>query len=205
MLQYITYRYRVPDGGRMGAECSHEGAGPAPQPKALLAALKKKPQDDWAFVHSWSHSAPVLTCAFSPAGDLLAVGDAADRLVLYRVPSWVEVFEMRGDADFSSEVWSVAFDPTGIFLAAGDYYKLMVYRLDTSYFKLAVECRLDDSCDYRSVSFSPDGRLLAAGNLSNTLVVYDTQTWDIVHRLDHECDRSEPPSRGREVVSKTRA
>ena len=158
---------------------------------------------------------PVFSVAFSPADSrLLAVGHgglADDSYVSLwdidagteraRLPAATDLPEFRMDG-YSGVPSALAFSPDGQYLVAGFGFKLAytsashpnplkVWEVGTR----RLIHRLNGHTGYCvSLDFSRDGTLLASGSRDGTAIIWSTETWKRVHRLEN-------PDRGPESIS----
>lgn len=119
---------------------------------------------------------PVLSIAFSPAGDTLAA--AGDGLVFWDMASGQRISGLAGD---THGVFSVAFSPTQARVAAGfpdgrvglwDFGRRRLLRLFKEHGSMV-----------RSVVFSSDGSLLASSSREGDVVLYDVARRKVVRNL----------------------
>jgi WD40 repeat protein len=101
-------------------------------------------------------------CAFSPDGELIAVGGLNDAVHLWRANG-----ELRAKLHCSDSVWAVAWSPDGRRLAIGTYDRVISI-IDTS--NLEEIIRLRGLAEYVSdLAFSPDGTTLATAGRDGTI------------------------------------
>jgi WD40 repeat protein len=123
----------------------------------------------------------VLTCAFSPNGEVLAIGDSSKQLTLFDAPKGKPgLFEQNKPRDVGGgktsitcigEVRTCAFAPQGTPLLAfgGPDGKITLYNHETDAIKHVFDQRSPVNC----AVFSPDGVILAVGD-DKRVTLYDT-------------------------------
>ena len=140
------------------------------------------------------HTGWVVSVAFSPDGLTLAIVDDDDVVTLWDV----------GTGELKTTIWlndyatlfiSVAFSPDGGMLAVGlvlaaisDFSGvLMVFDVETGEEKANFAVR-DEWLLYANgidgLVFSPDGSILASANSDGTVILWDAQTGDLLHKLE---------------------
>ncbi|MBW4471307.1 MAG: hypothetical protein KME45_13010 [Stenomitos rutilans HA7619-LM2] len=130
-------------------------------------------------VHIWqvSDSKKLLTCkakdgwawsvAFSPDKRLLA-SSANGTIHLWDLHTGDCVQTLQG---YTSRVFSLAFDPTGTYLASGNEDpQVRIWNVATGALTAVLTGHTDE---VHSVAFSPDGRLLASGSYDRTIKLWD--------------------------------
>jgi WD40 repeat protein len=128
---------------------------------------------------SFLSETPLYSIAFSPDGDILAVGDINNQIRMWdpdeafrtgvdQYPDPVIFSGHNGvDGNFSALIWDLDFNPEGELLAsAGGDGSIRLWDvangeslITLTGFERGVTC----------VGFSPDGRILASGSLDGTL------------------------------------
>jgi WD40 repeat protein len=117
---------------------------------------------------SWDPGAPVNALAFSPKGNLLALG-GHDGIV--RVMDLDRGSELMALASHRGDVMALAFDSEGKLLASGGLDQtLLLWDVASG----QVMLQLPHSAAVLSVAFSPDGKLLGTGGTDGTI-----DTWEV--------------------------
>jgi WD40 repeat protein len=133
--------------------------------------------------------------AFSPKGDLLAVGceDGATRLV------WLRRGEMQTLRGHQKRVNAVAFSPSGNLLAAGSSDKtIRLWNLQ----QLAVDPIVlsEHGASIRSMAFTATGDTLIAGTFGKEIVLWLTSAADLAERVRNQVQRNLTLEEWREFV-----
>jgi WD40 repeat protein len=144
-----------------------------------------------------------LSLAFSPSGDILAVGKVNGQIngavELWNVqnparPRLIDTINYPG----SGPLQPVAFSPDGRTLAAGTIVGLVLLWdvTDPARPQASVGKPLQGAGDTTSLQFSPDGNLLAAGSSDGT-----TRVWDVVGGINSPPQLGQPFTAGAEGVN----
>ncbi len=121
----------------------------------------------------------VMACAYSPDGQLLAVGLDSGKINLYNATSWQKIYTLAGHI---GSVYSVAYSPNGRQIASGgDDHTVRLWDAQTGQ---EIHILKGHSEKVLSVAYSPDGRQIASGSWDQTVHLWDTQTGKrTFHRL----------------------
>ena len=131
----------------------------------------------------------VESLAFSPDGDILAMGDDSGSITLWDVNGAKEIASLKGHA---APVYRVAYSPDGKTIASGSDDKT-VKLWNTSSGGLTV--LTGHSAQVRSVAFSPNGHTLASGSEDQTVRLWDMATAGAVNSLKpHELNLKAIPN-----------
>ncbi len=140
---------------------------------------------DWGLIHTLSRPHPdflIRTVAFSPNGEILAVGgsiyiDRSDRwesygkVLIWRVSGW-QLIHMFPIQDYLSDIWTITFSPDGQLLAdAGWNYNTRVWRVSDWELIHVLPTTL-------SVAFSPDGQFITDGSR-----FWRVSDWELIRTL----------------------
>ncbi|HEY3230346.1 MAG TPA: NB-ARC domain-containing protein, partial [Roseiflexaceae bacterium] len=113
----------------------------------------------------------VFAVSFSPDGSLLAIGDFAGDIHLWRIADRKKLFTFKGH---TRPVWSVAFSPDGSTLASGsDDWTIKVWNVRTGQ---CLRTLAEHSGWVRVIALSHDGRTLASGSYDQTIKLWDVRT-----------------------------
>ena len=116
----------------------------------------------------------VNTIAFSPKGDIFAVGDSAGSIRLFRLEDRQPCLYLEGHGKNLSIVTGLAFSPDGQLLASSSIDStIKIWNLDTG------ECLKIFTGKQQwiwAVAFSPDGQTVASGGEDNTITLWNIHT-----------------------------
>ena len=122
----------------------------------------------------------IFSVAFNLNGQLLAIGDAAGEIHLWRVADRQKVWKRKGH---NHVVRSVIFCPDGRTLAsASNDNTIKIWDIDTS------ECLTTlygHSSIVRSIAFSPDGQILVSGSQDLTVKLWKVSTSECLETLSN--------------------
>ena len=127
---------------------------------------------------SFLSETPLYSIAFSPAGDILAVGDIDNKIRLWNpdeafrtgVEQYPDPVILSGhnsaDGTFSALIWDLDFNPTGELLAsAGGDGTIRLWDIANGE---SLTTLMGHERGVTCVGFTPDGRILASGSLDGT-------------------------------------
>ena len=122
----------------------------------------------------------VLSVAFSPLGDLLAISDVQGTIRLWNLQSDEPQLSLVGHVD---RVRAVAFSPDGTLLAsAGDDFSVRIWEVNTGHTLQVLQHHTDRVW---TVAFSPNGRYLVSGGSDQTIKVWDfSSTYKLLTSLN---------------------
>lgn len=122
-------------------------------------------------IDRFTHSVSVYTVAFSPDGQLLAIGGDNNEAILWNVANRNESTDFRGH---TKSVMSVAFSPDGKYLASASHDGF-VRLWDVSSKRRHTAFTHTDTGWVKAVAFSPDGKTLASGggNQNGSVMLWD--------------------------------
>ncbi len=133
--------------------------------------------------------------AFSPRGDLLAVGETVtlDPMVEGSGYSFVTLFDATGmevqRIVVSTQGYGAitpVFSPDGSLLAVGNRnYETRIFEVDTGELRHVLPKRMT-----QQIAFSPDGTLLAAGYVNGDLALWDVETGDLLDSQSTDADET---------------
>ena len=113
----------------------------------------------------------VISVAFSPDGQLLAIGDTNGEIRLYQVSDWKQVLACKGHTNW---VASLAFSPDGRTIASGSTdYTMKLWDISTGQ---CIQTLQEHEEEVWSVAFSPDGNILASGSDDHTIKLWSVRT-----------------------------
>ncbi len=118
----------------------------------------------------------VISMAFSPNGELLAIGDTNGEIRLWQVSDFRQILILEGH---ESWVWSISFSPNGQTLASSSKDNTAkLWDIPTG------QC-LRTLYDHavQSVSISPDGQILASGHDDGPVKLWDVHTGECIKTL----------------------
>jgi hypothetical protein len=120
-------------------------------------------------LHSHKHIDPIVSVAFSPTVPILAFTSGIEVFLWFYTTDRIVTF-----TGHSSTVTSVAFSPSGRFVASSSYdWTLCIWETDTT--NLAPD-NIHHSHLIYSVHFSNDGQLIVSASQDKTVKVWDTPT-----------------------------
>jgi WD40 repeat protein len=113
----------------------------------------------------------ILSVAFSPNGELLALGDTNGEIRLYQVSDWKQLLTCKGHTKW---VVSVAFSPDSrTFASSSTDYTVKLWDVSTGECLQALQ---GHDNEVWSVAFSPDGNTLASASDDQTMKLWSVQT-----------------------------
>ncbi len=160
------------------------GGSAAPGPKTVFLELRDKAGNvarfttELALVQALVYPEPILSLAFTRAGDLLAYGAPTGAIRILNAATGQEVRTLRGH---TGGVYAVAFSPDGRLLASGSNDNT-VRLWDTATGREARVLR-GHTGGVWAVAFSPDGKTLASGSSDATVRLWGTATGRHVRTL----------------------
>jgi WD40 repeat protein len=120
-----------------------------------------------------------LAIALSRDGTLLAVGDASGRIRLWALSDGGRTAEPLPSLDQRGAVRALDFGPDGLLAAGGSAdgsgATVKVWDIAASAIVATLPVKQDE---VRSVSFSPDGAQLATGSKDQSVMLWDTSSWE---------------------------
>ena len=128
----------------------------------------------------------ICSIAFSPDGQILAVGTFDGEIRLWRLRDLQPFGSFKAH---SNPIFSIAFSPTGTMLASGSGdHTVRLWALATESTTGPIHHQLRNTLHGHtnwvwSVAFSPDGELLASGGDDQTIHLWHAHTGQIVHVL----------------------
>ena len=113
----------------------------------------------------------VMSVAFSPNGELLALGDTNGEIRLYQVSDWKQLLSCKGHTNW---VVSLAFSPDGRTFASGSTdFTVKLWDINTGQ---CLQTLQEHDDEVWSVAFSPDGDTLVSGSDDQTIKLWSVQT-----------------------------
>ncbi|MEZ4736534.1 MAG: WD40 repeat domain-containing protein [Caldilineaceae bacterium] len=121
----------------------------------------------------------VCTVAYSPNGELIAIGTLSGELRVWQTTDQTLVALWQGHED---AIWSVAFSPDGEVLASssGDQ-SVRLWAVRTGQLRHTLR---GHTKGVGAVAFSPDGKVVASGSTDRTVCLWDVQQGSLCHRLE---------------------
>jgi len=160
------------------------GGSSAPGPKTVFLELRDKAGNvaqfttEVALVQTLVYPEPILSLAFTRAGDLLAHGTPTGAIRILNIATGQEARILRGH---TGGVYAVAFSPDGRLLASGSNDNT-VRLWDTATGREARVLR-GHTGGVWAVAFSSDGKTLASGSSDATVRLWETTTGKHVRTL----------------------
>jgi WD40 repeat protein/DNA-directed RNA polymerase specialized sigma24 family protein len=127
------------------------------------------------------HPSQVHSLAFSPDGNLLAVGVAPDQVYLWRIPE----ISLRGVLRENAGLRSLAFSPDGTRLAVGGNRGVKIWDIETG--SLTRTLKIPDGYA-TALAYLPNGELLAISSSDHTVWLKTTNDGKNVLRLGNHSD-----------------
>lgn len=171
--------------------------------RALLAGMEegssvqlfKRVENEWVLVRTFEgHTAGVLAVTLSPDGALAASGGRDGTVRIWEIGTGrqLRIIDVAKEAEKSMlSVYSVAFTPDGLYLAAGtshnSTFNVGVWELSTG--TLVAAFNTGVYTDGKSVSFSPDGELLAVAT-GGSITVWEWKQGEVLLRLGEDVDNN---------------
>ncbi|KAF9360932.1 hypothetical protein BGX34_007410 [Mortierella sp. NVP85] len=115
----------------------------------------------------------VWSCAYSPNGELFAVGLVGGNISIYRTSNWERIRTLSGHA---GDVYGVVFSPTSDLIASGSWDSTVkLWNVETG--TILHTLRGHSSYVY-CIAYSPRGTWVASGSDDKTVQIWDTNTGD---------------------------
>jgi WD40 repeat protein/transcriptional regulator with XRE-family HTH domain len=113
----------------------------------------------------------VLSVAYSPDGEVVAIGTADNEIRLLHMTTGTPLLIFHGHTDW---IYTVAFSPDGQLLASGSYdTSIRVWDVNTGQILKILQGHENG---IRSVAFSPDGGILASASDDHSVRLWDVHT-----------------------------
>jgi len=123
------------------------------------------------------------SAAFSPDGQLLAVGLDDSNVEILSFPSRKRFLSLKWETKYSNWVYAVAFSPDGRLLATGDFdKKVRLWQVSDGQSVSVLEGHSEPVED---VAFSPDGTLLASASADHTVRLWRVEDGSLLQVLEH--------------------
>ena len=120
----------------------------------------------------------ILSVAFSPDGNLLAMGDSNGEIRLYQVADCQQILTCKGHTNW---VVSLAFSPDGrTFASSSTDHIMKLWDIGTGQCLQILQGHDDEVW---SVAFSPDGDILASGSDDQTVRLWSVRTGECLRVL----------------------
>ncbi len=123
---------------------------------------------EWPYLQAESS---VTSCAYSPNGEMCAVGLGNGAISVYTTSTWGKILTLRGHTD---GVNSVVYSPSGTQLASGSHDKKV--RLWDAQTGAPMRTLAGHIGGVLSVVYSPSGEQIASGSTDRTVRLWDAQT-----------------------------
>jgi WD40 repeat protein len=120
-----------------------------------------------------------LSLSYSPDGQLLAMGSANNKVRIWRVEGYTELFCCEGHAGW---VFNVQFSPDGTLIASGSFDKTV--KLWNVFTGRCLRTFEGHTGWIFSVAFSPDDQMVVSGSNDRTLRIWDKHTGECLNCID---------------------
>ncbi|XAO21770.1 hypothetical protein I312_100526 [Cryptococcus bacillisporus CA1280] len=148
---------------------------PVPPQSAVSSSSSTVP----AIRHLVSHTAPILSVAFSPKSNLLATGSFDESTIIWDVRRGKVLRQLPAHAD---AVWCVAWDAEGeMVLTAGADGLIRLWDASTGQCLKTLDN--DTNSPISHAAFTPSSVFLQASTLSSTLRIYNIHTGKIIKTI----------------------
>jgi WD40 repeat protein/GTPase SAR1 family protein len=125
----------------------------------------------------------ILSIAFSPNGNILAMGDTNSSVRCYQVADERLLLNFTGHSGW---VWSISFSPNGHILASGSNDQtIKLWDISTGQ---CLKTLQGHSGVVWSIAFSPDSCLLASGSSDHTVKLWNINTGECIKTLQGHVD-----------------
>ncbi|KAK3823344.1 MAG: hypothetical protein J3Q66DRAFT_425159 [Benniella sp.] len=120
----------------------------------------------------------VYSCAYSPNGELFAVGLRNNKISVYKTSNWEKIRSLSGH---TNEVNGVAFSPTRDLIAsASDDETVKLWDVETG---SMLHTLTGHNKKVYCIAYSPQRDQVASGGNDNTIRIWDTETGDCLQTL----------------------
>jgi len=160
------------------------GGTPTPGPRTVFLELRDKTGNvgrvatEVTLVQAFAHAEPILSLAFTAAGDLLAYGSPTGVIRILNLATGQELRALRGH---TGGVYSVAFSPDGKLLASGSNDNTVrIWVVATGREERVLR---GHAGGVWAVAFAPDGRTIASGSSDTTIRLWDAPTGRYLRHL----------------------
>lgn len=141
------------------------------------------------------HQAPVWCMDLYEPDNLLATGDAAGVIMIWRLSDGELLHTIQAHTNI---VHSLAFDPRGGYIASCSSDAIQIWRLKKQakgHLRKALNRlfgRKDvnplylfgERKEHTSLAYNPTGQLLATGGEYRSIIIWSTDTWEPIHELE---------------------
>ncbi len=126
---------------------------------------------------------PVYSVAFSPNGEILALGDAQGEIILLDASTGKKT---RTTIAHDGAVKKVAFSPDGLLLATASDDGYAIVR-DVKTDEILQEFTDEINSPITGISFNADGTQIATSNIDATILIWDIASGQVVSTLLYTC------------------